>query len=171
MPRDLRQAIAFLLGLWLALQLSPLVVRVAEAGAASTAAHRDLETTLLEVVNATREQHHLIPLRRDPELDRVALAHAADMAQRGFLSHENPEGANPVDRLQRAGVSGFSLAAENIGKTNEADPNRRILESWLASPEHRRNLLTAPFNATGVAIVPTLDGSLVYTQVYVTYPR
>jgi hypothetical protein len=102
---------------------------------------------------ATRAEHHLIPLKRHPALDAVARAHASDMARRNYLSHDNPEGANAVGRLHADGVEGFTLAAENIGRTNESPPNGRILESWMASPTHRVNLLTAAFNTTGLGIV------------------
>ncbi len=167
MPRTLGQALAFLLGLWLALALSPLRADGAEVAPPEA----ELELTLLDAVNATRAEHHLIPLRRHPALDAVARAHAADMVRRNYLSHHSPEGHDAIARLEGDGVEGFTLAAENIGRTNESPPNQRILESWLASPTHRVNLLTAAFNSTGLGIVRTPDGSLVYTQLYVTYPR
>jgi len=170
-PRTLGQAVGFLLGLWIALQLSPFCVRVAAAGEEAPAEHPSLEDALHEAVNATRAEHDLIPLRRDPELDRVARAHASDMARQGYLSHENRSGANPLDRLFRGGLQGFTLAAENVGRTNEAPPNHHILASWLASEVHRRNLLAAAFNATGLGIASAPGGALVYAQVYVTYPR
>ncbi len=166
MPRTIGQGLAFLLGLWLALAASPLRVQGATGGDPQT-----LESALLDLVNATRAEHHLIPLRRHPALDAVARAHAADMARRDYLSHHNPEGADAVGRLHGDGIGGFTLAAENIGRTTEAPPNRRILESWLASPTHRVNLLSAAFNTTGIGIVQASNGALIYTQVYVTYPR
>jgi uncharacterized protein YkwD len=169
-PRTVVQALAFLLGLWIALSLSPLTVRAAPAEPGPPAL-TELEAELHEAVNATRAEHHLIPLKRHPALDAVARAHASDMARRNYLSHDNPEGANAVGRLHADGVEGFTLAAENIGRTDESPPNRRILESWLASPTHRVNLLTAAFNTTGLGIVRAPNGALIYTQVYVTYPR
>lgn len=170
MPRTIVQALAFALGFWLALQVSPGTVKLARARGAAPA-EAQLEASLLQAVNATRARHHMVPLRREPGLDAVARAHAADMARRGYLSHQSPEGTNPLDRLRSAGEDGFTLAAENIGRTSEAAPNRRILESWLASEDHRRNLLASAFNATGLAVIRAPDGALIYTQVYVTYPR
>lgn len=169
MPRTFVQGIAFLIGFWIALAVSPLRVDIARADDAGPFA--DLEAGLLVDINAVRKQHHLIPLRRSTDLDAVAREHSRDMAHRNYMSHHSPEGANPVDRITRSGVSGFTLAAENLGKTNRREPNREIVQNWLASPDHRRNLLTPPFNATGIGIVRAADGSLIYTQVYVTYPQ
>jgi uncharacterized protein YkwD len=171
MPRTLFQGIAFLIGFWIALAVSPMTVKFARADEPAATPFADLETQLLAEVNAVRSRHHLIPLQRSPELDRVAMRHSDDMARRNYMSHHSPEGTNPVDRITRSGLSGFTLAAENLGKTNRRDPNREIVDNWLASPDHRRNLLTPPFNTTGIGIARAPDGSLIYTQVYVTYPR
>lgn len=167
MPRTLGQALAFLLGFWIALMLSPFASRADEG----PPAFASLEAELYAAVNSERVAHRLIPLARRAELDRVARAHSADMARRAYLSHVSPEGLNPVDRLARGGVDGFSLAAENAGATSKADPNREILAGWLASRVHRENLHAPPFNATGVGIARAADGTFYYTQLYVTYPR
>ena len=170
MPRNLRQAIGFLLGFALALWLSPL-----RAGATGPElpdpALAPLEEALHASVNDARTQRHLLPLRRSAALDAVARAHSRDMAARAYVAHQSPEGSNAVDRLDHARMSGFSLAAENIGATNRTPPNREIVSGWLASEIHRNNLLAPAFNATGIGIARTVDGSLLYTQLYVTYPR
>jgi uncharacterized protein YkwD len=165
-PRDIPQALGFLLGFWLALWLSPLSVQASEQSP-----YAELEAALLRDVNAVRADRHLIPLTRRPELDAVARAHSLDMAQRRYLAHESPEGAIAVDRLQHAGIEGFTLAAENIGATTRPDPNREVLSGWIHSLIHRRNLFAPPFNTTGIGIARGPDGSLIYTQVYVTFPR
>ena len=169
MPRNLWQAAAFLLGVALSLSLSPLVVR---AGAELDGGHReDLEDALHREVNRVRQERHLITLVRMTDLDRVARAHSRDMAERRYLAHESPEGQNPVHRLDAGGIRGFRLAAENIGLTSRSEPTREILEAWLASIEHRQNLHAPVFNATGIGVARRDDGSLVYTQLYVTLPR
>jgi uncharacterized protein YkwD len=170
-PRNLVQAAAFLLGLAAALWLSPLEVRVARADEPAAGEFAALERDLLAAVNDVRARHHLIPLRRSADLDRVAREHSDDMARRRYFSHVSPEGANPLDRISRSGVAGFTLAAENLGKTSRAHPTSEIVSSWLASPDHRRNLLAPPFNTTGIGVTRGADGALIYTQVYVTLPR
>ncbi len=163
------QAIAFLLGFWLALALSPLIVKTAEGAEPSNL--MSLEANLLAQVNQVRSDHHLVALVRRSDLDRVALAHSIDMARRGYFSHQSPEGANPVDRLHQGGVSDMRLAAENLGKTTHSDPSAQIVRSWLQSPDHRGNLLAPALNFTGIGIARGAGGSLIYTQVYILVPR
>lgn len=174
MPTTLPRAILFLLGFALALYLlGPLVHPRPARGddELPSAPLTELESRLHEAVNRSRAEHHRLPLQRMAALDRTARAHSGDMAARRFLAHESPEGLNPVDRLERAGVDGFSLAGENVGMTSRGDPNREILEGWLVSPVHRENLLAPAFNATGIGVARGPDGALYYTQVYVTFPR
>lgn len=169
MPRTPAQAVGFLLGFWLAFALSPLLVKTAAGGEPTEL--KSLEAQLHSEVNRIRSERHLIRLERSSDLDRVALAHSEDMAKRGFFSHHSPEGASPLNRLQDAGIVGMSLAAENLGKTTDADPSREIVEHWLGSPDHRRNLHAPAFNFTGIGIVRNAEGALLYTQVYVSVPR
>lgn len=169
MPRTFSQGLAFVVGFGIALWLSPFGSGLVRAEEPSLS---EIEATLFEAVNDVRVQHRLIPLQRAPALDAVARAHSEDMARRRFLAHVTPEGANPVDRMQRAGVDGFTLAGENLGRTNRLyDPSREILGAWLASPVHRDNLLAPHFNTTGLGVTRDEDGFLLVTQLYVTVPR
>jgi len=183
-PANLPQAIGFLIGVWLAIVLllllgargdGPPPAAGAAAGAAGLAGDVSglarLEADLVRTVNAWRRARNLAPLARLPELDAVARKHSADMVTRGYFAHDTPEGANPVDRIQAGGVEDFSLAGENVGMTSRADPNTEIFQGWLASPDHYENLVAPAFNATGVGIARRADGTLLYTQVYVTFPR
>ena len=170
MPRTPLQAFGFLLGFAIALWLWPGRI---EANGPLTPDPKlaALETALVDRVNAVRAENHRLPLQRSPELDGVARAHSRDMAARDYVAHESPEGANTVDRLGHARLSGFTLAAENIGATSRPSPNHEIMTGWLRSPIHRSNLLAPAFNATGIGIARAKDGSLLYTQLYLTYPR
>jgi uncharacterized protein YkwD len=169
MPRDFRSAAWFLFGLWLALVLlGPLTAPWASAADPELAR---MEAALHQSVNRFRSEQHLIALSRNPALDAVARAHSEDMATRRFFSHQSPEGHNWVDRLQRFGVDGFSMAGENVGMTSRSNPNQEILHGWLLSPAHRENLTARPFNATGIGIARAADGTLFYTQLYLSFPR
>ncbi len=172
-PRSLVGAVAFLVGLWLALAvLRPLVASGAELGlSGDVRGLTSLEGQLHESVNAWRAGRHLVPLERSRALDAVARRHSADMAQRGYLAHVSPDGLNPVDRIQAGGLHGFTLAGENVGMTNRPRPNHEVLHGWIASPAHYENLAAPAYNATGIGIARAADGTLYYTQLYLTFPR
>jgi len=130
------------------------------------------EGELLERVNQVRAEHKLIELAPSHDLARVARDHAEDMARRGYLSHVNPEGANPLDRVQAAGLSGFRLLAENIGATSvNGDRLQIIVDEWMRSHDHRENLLNPAFNSSGLAIVEAPSGQTIIVELYATYPR
>lgn len=171
MPQDLRQAIAFLIGFWIAMVVFVPLAAPPAFGAPADAELAHLEAQLADEVNAFRAEHRLLHLERRADLDAVARAHSADMARRRFFSHVTPEGRNPVDRIHAARIEGFSLAGENVGMTSKPNPNQEILGGWVASKVHRDNLMARPFNATGLGIARGPGGALYYTQLYVTFPR
>jgi uncharacterized protein YkwD len=171
MPSRPAHAAAFLVGFWIALSaflaLVPAAAQGAEPGGPELAR---LEAELAAAVNAYRSEHHRIALVRRPDLDAVARAHSRDMATRRYLSHRSPEGADWVARLGRGGVSGFAMAGENVGLTSKSHPNHEILNGWIESAVHRENLLARPYNSTGVGISRAPDGSLYFTQLYLSFP-
>jgi len=168
-PRDFPSAGGFVFGLWLALMLlGPLAAPWASAADPELAR---MEAALHRSVNRFRSSERLIALARDPAIDAVARAHSEDMAARGFFSHQSPEGHNWVDRLERFGIEGFSMAGENVGMSNRPDPNREILNGWLTSPAHRDNVTSRPYVATGFGIARGPNGNFFYTQLYLSFPR
>lgn len=170
MPRTPTQALLFVAALWATLALlAPLVHAAEPPGGDPRLA--PLEAALHASVNGVRQQHGLIALRRDAAIDAVARAHSRDMAERRYFAHETPEGLTPPDRLARGGITNITLAGENVGLTTRGNPNAEIVQGWLASPVHRQNLLAPMFNATGIGVARAADGTLYYTQLYVTEPR
>lgn len=169
MPHTPRNALWMLLGfgLWITF-VGPLGARWAYAEDPQLA---HLEQQLQRDVNEFRASEHLVKLERRADLDAVARAHSEDMVKRSFFAHENPDGVLWHHRIDRAGISGYTLAGENIAQTNQPDPNQAVFVGWQNSPDHRANLLARPFNATGIGIARAPDGRLFYTQLYVTFPR
>lgn len=106
---------------------------------------RDFE----RLANAHRAQIGCGPLRWDRPTAGVAQAHAEDMVRRDYFSHTSPDGLSPCDRLRAAGIT-YLAAAENIAfgyPTAEA-----VLQGWLNSEGHRRNLENCRYNAHGVGL-------------------
>lgn len=103
------------------------------------------EAALLKEMNRVRAAHGLPPLRFDSHLERAARAHTRRMLATGAFSH----GAFS-SRMLRFDVRG-RLAGENLAWGSGAEGTARaIVSAWLASPEHRANLLRQTFTRVGV---------------------
>jgi uncharacterized protein YkwD len=111
----------------------------------------DLEARMLQMVNNERRKVGLDTLRADTALQKVALAHSADMFKRGYFAHYTPEGKDPFDRMRDAHVR-FFLAGENLALAQTLPIAHQGL---MNSPGHRENILRPGFGRLGIGI---LDG-------------
>lgn len=119
---------------------------VAGPAAASAAVLTRQDTSLLQRMNAVRAAHGLRPLRVDPRLERAARFHSSEMLSSGVFAH----GAF-ASRMARFDVTG-SLAGENLAWGVGAQGTAAgVVAAWLASPEHRANLLRPSFDRVGIA--------------------
>ena len=105
------------------------------------------------------------PLARSPALDQAARAHAEDMARNSFLAHTGSDGSNPGERVSRTGYH-WEAVAENVasGQTSAED----IAATWLESPGHCENLVSAKYSETGLAYAlnPGDGRDIYWVQVY-----
>ncbi|MEV3993370.1 CAP domain-containing protein [Streptomyces sp. NPDC049837] len=118
------------------------------AAAADTGREEAAEAAVLSLVNAERAKVGCSPVQASRGLAALAGAHSEDMAERGFFSHTDPDGATPWDRAAKAGVQG--LAAENIAR-GQADAEA-VMESWMNSDGHRANILNCDYTRLGVGV-------------------
>lgn len=105
---------------------------------------------VLELVNSERAKIGLSALTLDSTLNAVATAHSKDMATRNFFSHTNPDGLSPFDRIKNAGVS-YKTAGENIAMGQKSA--EQVVNSWMNSEGHRKNILNASFTKMGLGNV------------------
>lgn len=105
-------------------------------------------------INAIRAGHGAGPVAASDRLGIVASQQARLMARNDELAHEVRAGRDLAGRIERAGYRG--IAGENIsaGYASLAD----VLEAWLASPGHRRNLLDSRFTEFGIAAARVSGG-------------
>lgn len=120
---------------------------------ANAKARDDLEAKMLVLVNSERKQAGLKPLLPDVEMRAVARAHSKDMFARGYFAHVNPDGKDPFDRMQAAGVT-YLTAGENLAL---AQTLQQAHEGLMKSPGHRANILQPQFGRVGIGI---LDGGI-----------
>lgn len=99
-------------------------------------------------LNAYRAANGLPGLTRSAALQRAAEAHARDMARMGDMTHTGSDGSSVGDRVKRQGYR-FGRVAENIAETGRGAD--RVMELWIASPPHRRNMLLRDVTQYGLA--------------------
>ena len=106
------------------------------------------ELNLLAAVNATRAAYGLHPLRLDSTLRSAARSHSTDMLQHNYFAHGNFAG-----RMAAFHVHG-PTAGENLAwGTGPYGQAGTIVQEWLASPEHRANLLRPGYVRIGIGLV------------------
>ncbi len=124
------------------------VGHVAHADAAPRAAQDQMAV----LVDRARMTAGLLPLARASALDRAATAHAEDMAARGYMEHEAPEGSTPASRAAETGyetpAGSACLVVEVISA--RGDPPQDAVDWLLGDGLHRRVVLRPTWREMGV---------------------
>ena len=133
--------------------------RQARQVAEATAMVVELERKVHDGINGERAiKRGSSQLRWDDRLKAIARAHSEDMTERGYFSHDTPEGLGPTERGTRAGYSCWKGShyglAENITielMSNDTDKlAAAAVQGWVESPGHRANLLDRQYDRTGI---------------------
>jgi uncharacterized protein YkwD len=120
-----------------------------------------LRMQLLEAVNRERIWAGLPALTYNRDLEMSAQLHAEDMLVREYFDHFSPEGLSHVDRIKSIGYANVDIATcdctafkavigENIAKGQRSI--NWVMNEWMESPSHRRNILSSHFAEMGVGI-------------------
>jgi uncharacterized protein YkwD len=109
------------------------------------------------LINNRRVARGLPRLRINDRLSRAAKWHTHDMVRRSYFGHVSRRGRDVVDRLYGARYLGgrFSWAVgENLawGSGSLGTP-RKIVQAWMKSPGHRRNMLDRRFREIGIGVI------------------
>jgi uncharacterized protein YkwD len=117
------------------------------------------EQEVLELVNAQRWEYGLAELRPAAALADAARLHARDMAQEDYVEHDSFDRSE--GRLMKACewskrvlwfVPDEHQLAENIAAG--ASTPQEVVDGWMRSPVHRRNVLGAAYTELGVGYWP-----------------
>ncbi|MTB87781.1 CAP domain-containing protein [Aeromicrobium senzhongii] len=118
---------------------------------------------VLALVNAARAQARECgeesfpargPLRLNERLTRSAQAHGADMAAHGYFSHTGRNGSSLRDRVDAQGYN-WSRIGENIAAGYPSP--EAVVQGWVASPGHCRNIMAGGFTELGVGYAASND--------------
>ncbi len=109
------------------------------------------EREICKLTNLVRKKHGLGKLTIDTGLVATARDHSRDMKTHNFFAHESPvEGKQtPFDR---AILFGTTANAENLAAGINNTP-AEVVQGWLESPGHRKNLLQPDMKRTGIGRV------------------
>jgi len=113
------------------------------------------EKAVFSLHNRIRKERNLNSLCVHPALQKAARAHSEDIIRRDYFSH-NDEGGRTFDaRLKSFGYDPkgyrYYLVGENIalGSGPYGEPDS-IMDAWMKSDGHRRNILKEEFKEIGV---------------------
>ncbi|MBL9049565.1 MAG: CAP domain-containing protein [Tabrizicola sp.] len=110
--------------------------------------------TVLSAINAARAKAGCKPLRLDNRLVAAARSHARAMAEQNFFGHSGRDGSRISSRIRGQGYD-FRSAAENIAAGQKSA--NAVVQSWMQSAGHRRNILNCRMTETGIAVVYQAD--------------
>ncbi|MCE3553030.1 CAP domain-containing protein [Pseudonocardia sp. RS11V-5] len=119
--------------------------------APTTAPHPVAAGPVAEVValtNRARAEAGCAALTTDARITRAAQAHSDDMAARDYFEHDSPEGRSFADRVAAAGYP--APGAENIAMGQRTA--QAVVQAWLDSPGHRRNIEDCSLTTIGVGL-------------------
>ncbi len=89
-------------------------------------------------------------LEWNSQAEEAATAHTVDMAENSFMGHSGSDGSSAGDRLRRAGYS-YRTWGENVAQGQRTEED--VMNSWLNSAGHCRNIMNPNFTHVGAAKV------------------
>lgn len=136
---------------WLAYE-ARLRARLIDAGGGRFDAAR--EAQILRLTNIARADAGAPACRWSEELALTARAHAADLADRGYLEHLAPEGFDPTHRIGVLARRMIGSASENIAyRQASAPPSAEdLMGIWRRSEHHWLNLLRPSHAQAGFGV-------------------
>jgi uncharacterized protein YkwD len=105
---------------------------------------------VLAAMNGDRAANGLGALCGNGQLSGIAQNWANWMAANGSLTHQDLNGV--------IGSTGFSAMGENILVGPSSLSAGQMEAAWMASSEHRANILSGAYSAAGVGVAYSSDG-------------
>ncbi len=116
---------------------------------------------VVELTNQARSENGVQALNSDNALADVAQKKAQDMSENNYFSHTSPTYGSPFDMLQQFGID-YTKASENIAAGQQSPES--VVEGWLNSEGHRKNMLDA--EVTHIGVGHTSQGNY-WTQLFI----
>lgn len=116
---------------------------------------------VLELTNQERAKEGLSPLKANPELQANAMQRASEIAV--YFDHMRPNNT----KWPSAVTVSYGVAAENIAYGYSSA--EAVVNGWMNSDGHRKNILTAEFTTMGVGCF-SQNGYTFWVQLFTNNP-
>lgn len=131
------------------------VVEAPKAEVASTQFMAQVESMIFTKVNEERAKAGVPVLTYNTTMEKYARIKSQDMGDRGYFSHNDPEGNLITVRMKNDGVT-YRAWGENIayigGVSDPTDLANQFMTNWMNSQGHRENILSTNFSGIGVGV-------------------
>ncbi len=134
------------------------------------------QAAALCLINQERARADELPLRPNAQLAEAALLHSEDMVKGDYFAHVSPSGETPLQRVEAGGYIPNSQVGYTVGEniawgTLYLATPKSIVAAWMASPEHRANVLDGDYRDTAIAIAPSAPPSMAEGQAGAIYTQ
>jgi uncharacterized protein YkwD len=136
------------------------VVALLPAGASASGTRHTSALTvdlgILAQLNQIRAAHGLAPLSLCPKLSAAAMQHSRDMLAKGYFAHNSADGQPFWKRIKAYYPEpryGYWSVGENLYWASGSPTATESMRAWMASPEHRANILDRAWRQIGIATV------------------
>src|SRR5688572_13130740 len=116
----------------------------------SVSAQNITASAVLQATNNARRAEGESVFSLDPELSRIAEERLQDMFRRSYFAHESPGGESAYTLAEDHDYA-YAYLGENLALGWFEDA-KEIVDAWMASPGHRKNLLQDEFSSIGIAV-------------------
>lgn len=107
-------------------------------------------TGVLKYTNIERVKYGLKPLTLNKKLSNSAVAKVDNMFALQYFEHDSPTGKTAADLVRAEGYS-FQSVGENLA-LGDFGTDQKLVEAWMNSPLHRKNILNPKFSDLGLAV-------------------
>lgn len=105
---------------------------------------------VLKYTNIERVKFNLKPLVLNKKLSASAVAKVDDMFTFQYFEHNSPTGKTAADLVRTEGYN-FQSVGENLA-LGDFGTDQKLVEAWMNSPLHRKNILNPKFTELGLAV-------------------
>jgi uncharacterized protein YkwD len=127
-------------------------------------------TNIVRLSNNERRTEKIPVLKSNALLSKAAQSKANDMLRLQYFAHVSPTNTTPWYWFKQAGYR-YQYAGENLAI--DFVESEDVVQAWMNSPAHRKNVLNAKFKEVGVAVVSgSFNGtnSVIVVQMFGTPP-